>query len=113
IDWAFSIRSPQVTGMTPHDGALARAGSVSNILAVFDADMDPSTLNGTTLRLFSPGADGDLGTGDDTVVGGGVVDYQFDTRTARIVFSTPLRPDAYRVVLAESVQDAFGASLVD
>ncbi|MCA9430746.1 MAG: VCBS repeat-containing protein, partial [Candidatus Omnitrophica bacterium] len=111
FNWTFMIESPQVTGTTPAHGAIARAGSVSTILGIFDVDMDRSTISGTSFRLFTPGNDGDLGTEDDTEVPGGAVDYQDETRTARIVFPSALAPGDYRAVLAGSIQDLFGDSL--
>jgi outer membrane protein assembly factor BamB len=58
---------PRVTAMTPAPGALLTAVP-SNIVVTFSKDIDPATINTSTIRLMRSGFDGTFGDGNEAAI---------------------------------------------
>ena len=82
------------------------------IEVVVDQDLDASTVNQSSVRFFTAGDDGLLGTGDDVQVNNVEVFYTFGNRTitadARLIADTP-----YGVVLDGSLIRAINGCFLD
>ncbi len=76
-----------------------------------NADLDPTTINGTSVRVFIAGNDKLLGTADDTGVS--VTDVTYDRPTKTIRLLAPVAANTrYRVVLdASRIKSDSGVSL--
>ncbi|MBM4049035.1 MAG: hypothetical protein FJ279_28380, partial [Planctomycetes bacterium] len=101
---------PHVTSLTPNPGALLQ--NVPQVVVGFDVDLDFATVNANTVKLSSnPGADGLVGTNDDTYVPG-TVTYSADTDTATFTPTNALAHGGYAVWLAGStISDMAGHRL--
>ncbi len=82
------------------------------VSVVVDRDLNNATVNQSSVRVFTAGDDGLLGTGDDEAVTGVLVSYTFDSRTitadARLEAGT-----LYGVVLDGSIIASTDGCLLD
>lgn len=111
FDWTFEVDPPRVVSLTPPDGSTVRAGSIGNVIALFDTDMNGSSITPSTFRVFAAGGDGMLGTFDDVLVSGGVLSYRATSRSAELTFDPPLHAGLYRATIAPTVRDFAGNPL--
>ncbi|MBM4048998.1 MAG: hypothetical protein FJ279_28190, partial [Planctomycetes bacterium] len=101
---ALSVRldtvAPQVTVVTPSDGAALQ--SAAQVVVTFGEDLDAGTVDGTTFKLY-------LGAAEVP----GVVSYDALTRTATFTAAGPLGDGAYDLWLdgTSSILDAAGNRL--
>ena len=94
--------APRILAATPGPGAIDIPTSAV-ISAVFDLDLDPATITGSTVSLtrLSP-----------TTSVEGTLSYDSTTRTASFTPATRLEPDeSYRLTVSTNVQSAKGAAL--
>lgn len=94
-------KPPHVTHYSP----LAGAKALRTVTAYFDGRMAAATLNASSFKLVSAGADGAFGTTDDVTVGGGSVSYQVELGAASLNFASPVPDGLYRAVLTTAVTD--------
>ncbi|MGB4801126.1 MAG: Ig-like domain-containing protein, partial [Anaerolineae bacterium] len=104
--------APQVTLVAPASNSVNIQGEVSAVAVTFSEPVDPASLTAATFRLFNAGNDGQLGTGDDQLVSGGVIEYRSDVNMAVLSFGAPLPPQLYRVDVSTGVTDLVGNALV-
>jgi hypothetical protein len=101
------LTPPGLLSLTPSPNSTRPRGSVSRLSAVFDSEIDITSIqNAWTLQ--SAGPDGNFGTADDVSVTGGRMTFDQPDRTAIFQFSAPLLSGRYRSRLASSVKDLQG-----
>lgn len=105
--WNFTVGGPRVVATTPASGGNTAGFELS---VEFNGPINPASLeNQWTVQGF--GADGRLGTADDTVIGGGEVSYDSEARRATLKFAEPLPVGNYRSEVGTGVTDVAGNSM--
>jgi hypothetical protein len=98
--------APRVIRVLPAASALL--GSVTNLFAVFSEALTPATITTNSFRLTHAGADGVVGTPDDSLVTGGVARYDDSLNAATLQFAGALPPGNYRAALGAPIADRAG-----
>lgn len=113
--WSDEIRVELLPDTTPPRVAKSEptvgAKRVSTLFVYFTELIDPATLNPASFRVFSAGADGQLGTADDSLMRGGTVSYRAESMAASLSFASPLPNGTYRAVVMSGVSDLAGNRL--
>ena len=104
---------PQVGVMDPADGT-ARYNTefpVTIVSANFNEPINPATLTADSFQLYAAGADGTIGTDDDTQIISGTLSYQKPLNMALLTFAGPLPVGQYQAVINSTVTDMAGNAL--
>lgn len=99
---------PRVRRTTPSNGALV--GAVSSVSIYFSEPVDSTTVNAAAIQVVTAGADGRVGTADDTPISGSL-DYRDNLRAALFVPLNRLSPGNYRLAVLPSIRDLSGNPL--
>ncbi|MCH8290642.1 Ig-like domain-containing protein [Candidatus Poribacteria bacterium] len=95
---------PRLKQVAPLGGGRA----VDTLLAFWNEPIDLGTLTADTFQLFEAGPDGEVDTGDDVPVTGGVVSFRDEVNAATRTFDQPLPDGLYRAVLTTGITDLAG-----
>lgn len=99
---------PRITRRVPFNGALV--GAVRSVSAYFSEPLNAATVNATTVRLLSAGADGLFGTADDATPTG-VLEYREAVNGVFVQPPDRLAPGNYRFTLSPPLADLAGNPL--
>ncbi len=100
---------PMVTDVTPAPGATV--GSPATIVITLSEDVNPATINPTTLLLEASGGDGTFGDGNEISVLPSSVTYDSVTDTATFTVAGALAAETYQVTLTDTAMDLTGNAL--
>ncbi len=100
---------PRVLRRFPSAGAIV--GSATSVTAYFDEPVNPQTLNAQSLDIIFAGADGVIGTTDDSELNGYTVDYRTDLNAVFLEFPEALPPGLYEVRMKSPLADLAGNPL--
>jgi len=104
---------PRVTRRIPGSGAIV--GTANVVAAYFSEALTADTVTPESFRLVSAGTDGALGTPDDQVVPGGVLEYRNDPANNEysvfLTFPAPLAPGLFEVQAHPPIADLAGNTL--
>src|SRR5262249_41431311 len=109
IDLVPDATPPRIRKVQPLAAAIV--GSVDTGLAYFTEPINQSTLNNTSFKLFTAGADGAFGTADDVVVTGGTLSYRETINAAVLTFASNLAPGNYQAVVGPPIADLAGNAI--
>lgn len=98
-------RPPVVRRTVPFRGALV--GVQRSVTVFFNEPLDEATVGLATVEVTGSGADQQIGTADDVVVGG-VVEYWSSLNAAVFVPDAPLSAGAYRLLVRPPLADRAG-----
>lgn len=110
IALTYRARAPRVLATTLPIGVTTNLNLTGGSVT-FDSPMERTNVNAAALTLRSGGADGALGTGDDTAL---PLEFALDATGARLLlgFGGGLPPDRYRLTLAAGAfRDRGGVAL--
>ncbi len=101
--------APRVIRRFPTPGSIV--GSADTVAAYFSEPIDTATLAPNAFQVVFAGPDATAATSDDTVVGGGTVDYRNILDAAFLRFPAPLEPGLYTVYVRPPIADRAGNPL--
>lgn len=97
---------PRVASTQPAPGFVVKAGTSPLWTAHFSEPMTTSTLSSSTVFIVAPGADGQIGTADDTAVSGVPVTLGEDDATISLTIPAALAAGPHRIVVRGTVTDS-------
>lgn len=113
LNLSLETDPPTVLGMQPPNGQFI--AQCSGFTVKFSEPVKTSTLTSSTVRFYSSGADGRIGTDDDSSVTAALLPASSGSGanrdTASWQTSSPLAPGTYRVLVTLGVQDTAGNAL--
>jgi hypothetical protein len=101
---------PRLVAVSPAKGSFTPPNTLAVVSATFDEALDAAKVNSSNFKLFSAGADGIVGTGDDQPVAG-VVAFDSQTNRATFTVSPALADGRYRAVLEAGLTDVANNAL--
>ena len=94
------LTPPQVTGVVPAPAALLNAAP-TDITITFDEEIDPATVDASSIQLVASGGDGTFGDGNEVVISPAPVTLDVAGTTATVDLSgVTLADDAYRAAVS-------------
>ena len=103
---------PAVADLTPTPGSIMMV-SPTELTAVFNEVLDPTTVTSVNFQLVASGLDGTFDDGNETTIVPTSVDYDEATSTATFHLSEELPNDTYQIVLVgtNTIEDLAGNAL--
>jgi hypothetical protein len=101
--------APQVARFEPGEGRVVVGDT--QVIVSFNEPMDLGSVNATSVRVESGGADGVFGTPDDGVIPGGEFSYLERANRVILTFPSGLPNGDFRIFVGPTVRDASGNTL--